>query len=146
MAEDRAAHGFNSGTFLDAYSRYNHIPMLSNSEKKIVFIVKATFKCLMTKILNDLIWKQIYVCVDKLVVNSGNIESHRQHLKEVFTMLRKYRIKLNPNKCTFNVTSEIYLKHHFPTPTYPQENEQATANNKTLLLTLKRRLGDLKFR
>lgn len=84
--------------------------------------------------------------IDKLVVNSRNIESHRQHLKEVFYMLHKYQIKLNPNKCTFSVTSEIYLKHHFSTPTHPQENEQAKANNKTLLLTLKRRLGDLKSR
>ena len=32
-----------------------------------------------------------------------------QHLSEAFDRLRKYKVKLNPEKCTFGVASEKFL-------------------------------------
>lgn len=63
----------------------------------------------MTKIFKDLIGKHINVYVDDLVVDSKDVESHWQHLKEIFNILHNYQVKLNPDKCTFGVTSEKFL-------------------------------------
>lgn len=63
----------------------------------------------MTKIFKDLIGKHINVYVDDLVVNSKDVESHWQHLEEIFNILHNYQVKLNPDKCTFGVTSEKFL-------------------------------------
>lgn len=49
------------------------------------------------------------VYVDDLVVKSKFSQQHPQHLAEVFVVLRDHRIKLNPTKCTFGVTSGHFL-------------------------------------
>lgn len=36
------------------------------------------------------------------------------------------------------------IEHHFSTPTYPQGNGQAEANNKTIIMTLKKKLESSK--
>lgn len=49
------------------------------------------------------------VYVDDLVVKSKFAQQHPQHLAKVFVVLRDHRIKLNPIKCTFGVTSGYFL-------------------------------------
>ena len=49
------------------------------------------------------------VYVDDMLVKSTLRTDHLQHLGEAFNLLRKYKIKLNPEKCTFGVASGKFL-------------------------------------
>ena len=54
----------------------------------------------------DLIRKSIEVYVDDLLVKSKKDTDHIGHLAEVFGILRKIWMKLNPAKCAFGVSFE----------------------------------------
>ena len=49
------------------------------------------------------------VYVDNMLVKSKQSSSHTQDLAEMFGILRKYRMKLNPLKCSFGVASGKFL-------------------------------------
>ena len=51
----------------------------------------------------DLIGKIIEVYVDDMLVKSKIVGDHVEHLRQMFNVLRKYKIKLNPLKCAFGV-------------------------------------------
>lgn len=42
-------------------------------------------------------------------MKSEKIEEHVQDLQEVFGVLRKYKVKLNPQKCVFGVVARKFL-------------------------------------
>lgn len=44
-----------------------------------------------------------------MLVKSRATKHHITDLKETFAMLRHFRMKLNPNKCAFRVTSSKFL-------------------------------------
>lgn len=52
-----------------------------------------------------MIHKEIEVYVDDMIVKSGIEEEHVEYLLKMFQRLRKYKLRLNPNKCTFSVRS-----------------------------------------
>jgi len=52
-----------------------------------------------------MIHKEIEVYVDDMIVKSGTEEEHVEYLLKMFQRLRKYKLRLNPNKCTFGVRS-----------------------------------------
>ncbi|PNX95908.1 hypothetical protein L195_g019106 [Trifolium pratense] len=52
-----------------------------------------------------MIHKEIEVYVDDMIAKSQKEEDHLVHLYKLFTRLRKFRLRLNPNKCTFGVRS-----------------------------------------
>ncbi|RVW31030.1 Retrovirus-related Pol polyprotein from transposon 17.6 [Vitis vinifera] len=104
-------------SFLDAFSGYQ-IPMSPDDEEKTAFITPhglycykvmpfglknagATYQRLMTKIFKPLIGHTVEVYIDDIVVKSKTREQHVLHLQEVFHLLRKYGMKLNPSKCAF---------------------------------------------
>ena len=41
--------------------------------------------------------------VDDMLVKSKEESAHLDDLQKAFTTLRRYQMKLNPNKCTFRV-------------------------------------------
>ena len=43
--------------------------------------------------------------MDDMITKSKNSAEHVKHLEETFGLLRKYKMKLNPKKCTFGVGS-----------------------------------------
>nr|XP_016478276.1 PREDICTED: uncharacterized protein LOC107799651 [Nicotiana tabacum] len=45
------------------------------------------------------------VYIDDTLVKSTQAEDHFQHLLDTFEILRKYNMKLNPEKCVFGVAS-----------------------------------------
>nr|CAN76908.1 hypothetical protein VITISV_006597 [Vitis vinifera] len=113
-------------SFLDAFSGYHQIPMSPDDEEKTAFITPhglycykvmpfglknagATYQRLMTKIFKPLIGHTVEVYIDDIVVKSKTREQHILHLQEVFHLLRKYGMKLNPSKCAFGVSAGKFL-------------------------------------
>jgi len=90
--------------FLDAYSRYNQIPMATTDMTKTTFITDdanyfykvmsfglknagATYQRLMGKVFNHLMGKCVEVYVDDMVVKSPRHHQHAQDLSAVFSAL-----------------------------------------------------------
>ncbi|XP_022842043.1 uncharacterized protein LOC111365738 [Olea europaea var. sylvestris] len=69
----------------------------------------ATYQRLINKVFADLIGKNIEAYVDNMVVKSKKVEEYIFDLEEVFVTLRKYKMKLNPEKCVFSVASGKFL-------------------------------------
>ncbi|XP_039686891.1 uncharacterized protein [Medicago truncatula] len=65
----------------------------------------ATYQRGMTTLFHDMIHKEIEVYVDDMIVKSITEEDHVKYLQKMFQRLRKYKLRLNPNKCTFGVRS-----------------------------------------
>ena len=63
----------------------------------------------MNGMLKDLIGKSIEVYVDDMLIKSETAGDHIEHLHQMFNILQKYRIKLNPLKCAFEVGSRKFL-------------------------------------
>ena len=56
-----------------------------------------------------MIGKSIEVYIDDLLVKSRKESDHLRHLADAFAVLRKFRMKLNPAKCAFGVSSGKFL-------------------------------------
>ena len=65
----------------------------------------ATYQRAMTTLFHDMMHKKIEVYVDDMIAKSIDEEEHVEHLLKLFQRLRKYKLRLNPNKCTFGVRS-----------------------------------------
>lgn len=50
-------------------------------------------------------------CVDDLVVKSRETSDHLDDLHEVFSILKKHKLRLNAEKCAFGVESGKFLGH-----------------------------------
>ncbi|XP_063941355.1 uncharacterized protein LOC108201357 [Daucus carota subsp. sativus] len=69
----------------------------------------ATYQRLVNMMFKEQIGKTMEVYVDDMLVKSKEAQDHIQHLAEMFDILRKYRMKLNPQKCVFGVESGKFL-------------------------------------
>ncbi|XP_024042632.1 uncharacterized protein LOC112099511 [Citrus clementina] len=69
----------------------------------------ATYQRLVNKVFKPLIGKTMEVYVDDMITKSKIPEEHVRHLEETFELLRKYKMKLNPEKCAFGVESGKFL-------------------------------------
>ncbi len=56
-----------------------------------------------------LIGKTIEVYVDYMIIKSKKIKDHAKDITEAFEILDKVGMKLNPNKCTFEVREGKFL-------------------------------------
>ena len=107
---------------LDAYSGYHQINMCLEDEEKTAFItpfgifcyvktsfglknIAASFQRLMQKTFLPQLGRNIEADVDDLVVKSIQRLNHIFDLQETFDNLIKHRLKLNPDKCVFRVSS-----------------------------------------
>ena len=66
----------------------------------------ATYQRAMVALFHDMMHKEIKVYVDDMIAKSRTEEEHLVNLRKLFERLRKYRLRLNPAKCTFRVKSE----------------------------------------
>ena len=55
------------------------------------------------------IGRNVEVYVDDMLVKSNDEADHLDDLRETFNTLRKYKMKLNPTKCVFAVSSGKFL-------------------------------------
>ena len=69
----------------------------------------ATYQRVVNRIFKKQIGKSMEVYVDDMLVKSSDMQSHIKHLEEAFNTLRKHRMKLNPQKCTFGVEAGKFL-------------------------------------
>jgi len=112
--------------FLDAYSGYNQIPMAASDMNKTAFIMDdanyfyrvmpfdlknagATYQRLMDKVFSHLMGQCVEVYVDDMVVKSPSHYQQAQDLSAVLSALRQYNLRLNPDKCVFDVDHGKFL-------------------------------------
>ncbi|XP_031253684.1 uncharacterized protein K02A2.6-like [Pistacia vera] len=113
-------------SFMDAYLGFNQIQMYQPDEEHTSFItnrgiyyyrvmsfvlknVGSTYQRLVNKMFIEQIKKTMEVYIDNMLVKSKVVESHVEHLREMFDIFRKYRMRLNPLKCVFRVSSRAFL-------------------------------------
>ncbi|PNX89745.1 gag/pol polyprotein, partial [Trifolium pratense] len=109
-------------SFMDGFSGYNQIKMAPKDMEKTTFMTPwgtfcykvmpfglknagATYQRAMVTLFHDMIHKEIEVYVDDMIAKSQEEEDHLIHLQKLFALLRKFKLRLNPNKCTFGVRS-----------------------------------------
>ncbi|XP_072084489.1 uncharacterized protein [Arachis hypogaea] len=71
--------------------------------------ISATYQRLMDKIFAKQIGRNIEVYVDNMVAKTKIGKNHLDDLTEIFGQLRKYNMRLNPEKCAFGVQSGKFL-------------------------------------
>ncbi|KAL0445061.1 UNVERIFIED_CONTAM: hypothetical protein Slati_2228800 [Sesamum latifolium] len=111
---------------MDASQGYHQIMLAPEDRKRVSFITSSgtfcymampfelknagtTYQRLVDKIFRSQIGRNVEVYVDDMLVKSKKAEDHIADLKETFAVLRKYRLKLNPAKCTFGVQGGRFL-------------------------------------
>ena len=113
-------------SFMDGFSRYNQIKMALKDKTKTTFTTKwgiycytvmpfglkntgATYQRMATTLLHDMMHNEVEVYVNDMIVKSKDREGHTISLRKFFKMIKEYRLRLNPQKCTFRVTVEKLL-------------------------------------
>lgn len=63
---------------------------------------------LMNKMFTEQIGKMMELYIEDVLVKSLQVANHLKHLEEAFSVLQKYRMKLSPLKCAFEVKYESF--------------------------------------
>ena len=104
--------------FMDTFSRYNQIFMEEEDQEKTLFVTnqglyyykvmpfglknaRDTYQRLVNCIFSHEFGRNVEVYVDDMLVKSKDEANHLDNLKEAFSTLRKYNMKLNPTKFVF---------------------------------------------
>ncbi|KAL0295094.1 UNVERIFIED_CONTAM: Retrovirus-related Pol polyprotein from transposon [Sesamum radiatum] len=111
---------------MDSSQGYHQIILAQEDRKKVSFITSegtfcyvampfglknagATYQRLVDIIFRPQIGRNVEVYVDDMLVKSKKAEEHVEDLEETFSILRKYKLKLNPAKCAFGVQGGRFL-------------------------------------
>ncbi|RVW26255.1 Transposon Ty3-I Gag-Pol polyprotein [Vitis vinifera] len=126
LVDGTAGHSMLS--FMDGFSGYNQILMAPEDMEKTAFITEwgtycyrvmpfglknagATYQRAATTLFHDMMHRDVEVYVDDMIVKSRGRADHLDALERFFERIRKFRLRLNPKKCTFGVTSGKLLGH-----------------------------------
>ena len=107
---------------MDGFSGYNQIKMALEDMEKMTFVTlwgtfcykvmsfglkntRETYQWATVALFHDMIHKEIEVYMDDMISKSRTKEEHLVNLRKLFKRLCKYRLRLNPAKCTFGVKS-----------------------------------------
>ena len=124
LVDSTARHELLS--FMDAFSGYNQIKMNEEDQERTSFVTSqglfcykvmpfglkntgAMYQRLMNKMFAHQIGRNVQVYMDDMLVKSLYENNHLDDLQETFDTLRSYNMKLNPNKCVFEVTAGKFL-------------------------------------
>ena len=108
-------------SFMDGFSGYNQIKMAPKDMTKTTFTtewgiycytvmpfglqnVGATYQRMATTLLHDMMHNKVKVYIDNMTVKSKDRGGHITNLRKFFERIKEYRLRLNPQKCTFWVT------------------------------------------
>jgi hypothetical protein len=69
----------------------------------------ATYQRLVNKMFQRQVGRNVKVYVDVMLVKSIQAIEHIVDLRETFHTLRKHKMRLNPSKCAFEVSSGKFL-------------------------------------
>ena len=112
---------------MDGFSGYNQIKMAPKDMTKTTFTMewgiyyyytvmpfglkntRATYQRMATALLHDVMHNEVEVYVDDVIVKSKDRDGDIVNLKKFFERIMEYRLRLNPQKCTFVVTVEKLL-------------------------------------
>ena len=109
-------------SFMDGFSEYNQIKMASKDMSKTIFTTewgiycytvmpfglknaRETYQRMATALLHDMLHNEVEVYVDDMIVKSKDRGSHTINLRKFFERIKEYRLRLNPQMCTFRVTT-----------------------------------------
>ncbi|XP_071919055.1 uncharacterized protein [Coffea arabica] len=121
-----SAMGYEVLCFLDAFKGYHQIGMSEEDQEKTAFYTDqgtycyttmpfglknagVTYQRLVNRLFKNQIGRNVEAYVDDILVKSLATSSFLSDLREVFGVLRDSRMKLNPKKCVFGVTSGKFL-------------------------------------
>ena len=113
-------------SFMDGFGGYNQIRMAPKDAEKTAFKTPignfyytvmpfglknagATYQRAMTAIFHDMMHQELEDYVDDIVVKSKKREEHFYVLKRVFERCRDFKLRMNPLKCAFGVSSRKFL-------------------------------------
>ena len=109
-------------SFMDGFSGYNQINMVTKDITKTIFTTEwriycytvmpfglknagVTYQRMATTLLHDMMHNEVEVYVDDMIVKYKDRESHIVDLRKFFKRIKEYRLRLNPQKCSFEVTA-----------------------------------------
>ena len=121
-----ATYGHPRMSFLDVYQGYHQIALAAEDQEKTTFIspdanfhytvmpfglknAGTTYQRMMTRMFRDKIGRTMEVYIDDMVAKSKREVQHIDDLKEVFEMLRQHKLRLNADKCAFEVGAGKFL-------------------------------------
>ena len=113
-------------SFMDGFSGYNQIKMALRDVEKTAFktpignfyyIVMpfglkntgTTYQRTMMAIFHDMMHQELEDYVDDIVMKSWKREEHVQVLRRVFERCKAFKLRMNPLKCAFGVSSRKFL-------------------------------------
>ena len=114
-------------SFIDGFLGYNQIKMAHKDMTKSTFTteweiycntvgpcglknVGETYQRMATALLYDMMHIKVEVYVDDMIVQSKDKGNHTKNLRKFFERIKEYRLRLNPQKCTFGVTTRKFLR------------------------------------
>ncbi|KAJ9694023.1 hypothetical protein PVL29_009818 [Vitis rotundifolia] len=120
LVDSTAGHSMLS--FMDGFSGYSQVLMALEDMEKTSFITEwgtycyrvmpfglknagATYQRAATTLFHDMMHRDVEVYVDDMIVKSRDRSDHLVALERFFERIRQFRLRLNPKKCTFGVTS-----------------------------------------
>ena len=71
----------------------------------------ATYQRVATTLVYDMMHRDVEVYVDNMIMKSQDRANHSAALQRFFERIKRFRLRLNPKKCTFGVTSGKLLGH-----------------------------------
>ena len=113
-------------SFLDAFQEYHQIPLALDNQENTAFVTPtrnyhykvmsfglknagSTYQRMMTKMFEPQLCKCIEIYIDDMVVKSKIVSEYVGDLRNIFEILRKYKLHLNASKCSFGVGSGKFL-------------------------------------
>nr|XP_017227831.1 PREDICTED: uncharacterized protein LOC108203420 [Daucus carota subsp. sativus] len=113
-------------SFMDAFSGYNQVMMNPADIAKTAFITHravyayklmpfglrnagSTYQKAMNEIFKDQLGRNLECYVDDITSKSTSVPGHISDLRECFENIRRTKLNLNPDKCTFGVEAGKFL-------------------------------------
>ena len=120
LVDNTAGHAMLS--FMDGYSGYNQIKLSEEDQEKTSFTTPwgtycyivmpfglknagATYQRAMMAIFHDMMHDCMEVYVDDILIKSQTRADHAAALKKVLQRSRETKLRMNPKKCVFGVSS-----------------------------------------